>query len=71
MPVSEIILLNVGIAAVLAAILALVMLLPARLDAQHRASEKGPRRKAVGRRAATHHQHAPGADRRGLRPVRD
>lgn len=71
MSVSEIILMNVGIAALLVAILALVMLVPARLDAQHRATGGARRKRPDGRRAAIHDQHAPDAERRGLRPIRD
>jgi len=68
MSVSEIILMNVGIAAALVAILALVMLIPARLDAQHRATRE-QRKSPDGRRAASHDQHAPSTDRRGLWPI--
>ncbi|HEX3735254.1 MAG TPA: hypothetical protein VHU86_08875 [Solirubrobacterales bacterium] len=71
MPVSEIILMNVVFAAVVVAILALVMLIPARLDAQHPATHKERKRKIDGRRAAIGDQRAPGARGRPLWPIRD
>lgn len=71
MSFSEIILMNVGIAAILVAILALVMLVPARLDAQHRGVRGERRKKTEGRRAAIHAQHVPTPERLGRRPIHD
>jgi uncharacterized membrane protein len=71
MSVSEIILMNVGIAAVLVAILALVMLIPARFDAQHRATGKKREKKTDSRRAALRDRHASGARGHPLWPIRD
>jgi hypothetical protein len=71
MSFSEIILMNVGIAALLAAILAFVMLIPARLNAQHEAIGRERRRKIESSRAATRQRHPQGVRGRGMRPIRD
>jgi hypothetical protein len=71
MSISEIILMNVGIAAVLAAILTLVMLLPARLRAHHRATGTQRRHKADHHRSVVLDGRAAGGTGRGLRPLRD
>lgn len=71
MSFSEIILMNVGIAAILVAILALVMLIPTRLTIQHPTTGGRRRKRADYRRAAVQGRRAPDAGRRGLRPIGD